>query len=62
MKLKERICLNNIHLDLPSNNAIHHLDGFKVANDKAEVERLTAEQDWKLRPSNMDYHLSFCPI
>ena len=49
----------NIHLDLPLNKVIHHLDDLKVANKVEEVDRLIAEQDWKLRPSNMDYHLSF---
>ena len=52
--------LNSIHLNLPLNNVIHHLDDLKVANHKVEeVERLIEEQDWKLRHSNMDYHLSF---
>jgi len=52
--------LNKIHLNLPLNNAIHHLDDLKVANHKVEeVERLTEEQEWKLKHSNMDYHLSF---
>jgi len=61
--------LNNIHLNLPLNNVIHHLDDLKVihhlddlkvANHKVEeVEKLTEEQDWKLRHSNTDYHLSF---
>ena len=33
---------------------------MKVANHKVEeVEKLTEEQDWKLRHSNMDHHLSF---
>jgi hypothetical protein len=42
------------------NNVIHHLDDLKVANHKVEkVEKLIEEQDWKLRHSNMDYHLSF---
>jgi hypothetical protein len=41
-------------------NAIHQLDDLKVANHKVEeVERLISEQDWKLRHSNMDYHLFF---
>jgi hypothetical protein len=49
-----------IHLDFPLKNEIQHLDDMKEANDKVEeVERLIAEQEWKLRPSNMDYHLSF---
>ena len=52
--------LNDTHLNLPLNNVIHHLDDLKVANHKVEeVEKLTEEQDWKLRHSNMDYHLSF---
>ena len=52
--------LNDIHLNLSLNNVIHHLDDLKVANHKVkEVERLIEEQDWKPRPSNMDYHLSF---
>jgi len=28
--------LNNILLDLPPNNVIHHLDDLKVANHKVE--------------------------
>jgi len=52
--------LNIIHLNLPLTNVIHHLDDFKVANHKMEeVEKLIEEQDWKLRHSNIDYHLSF---
>ena len=52
--------LNNIHLNLPLNNVVHHLDDLKVANHKVEeVERLIEEQEWKLKHSNMDYHLSF---
>ena len=52
--------LNDIYLNLSLNNVIHHLDDLKVANHKVkEVERLIEEQDWKPRPSNMDYHLSF---
>ena len=51
---------NKIHLNLPLTNVIHHLDDLKVAYHKVEeVEKLIEEQDWKLRLSNMDYHLSF---
>jgi hypothetical protein len=46
--------LNIIHLNLPLNNVIHHLDDLKVANHKVEeVKRLNEEQDWKLRHSNI---------
>jgi hypothetical protein len=52
--------LNDIHLNLPLNNIIHHLDDLKVAKHKVEeVEKLIEEQDWKLRHSNMDNYLSF---
>ena len=48
-----------IHLDLPLNSVIRHFDDLQLANHKVEeVERLIAEQDWKLRHSNMDYNLS----
>ena len=41
-------------------NVIRHLDDLKVANHKVEeVEKLIEEQDWKLKHSKMDYHLSF---
>jgi hypothetical protein len=56
----KNIILNDIHLNLPLNNAFHHLDDLKLANHKVEeVEKLIEEQDWKLRHSNVDYHLSF---
>jgi hypothetical protein len=54
--------LNNMHLNLPLNNVIHHLDDLKIANHKVEeVEGLTEEQEWKLRHANMDYHNFFFP-
>ena len=38
--------LNDIHLNLPLNNVVHHLDDLKVANHKVdEVEKLIEEQD-----------------
>jgi uncharacterized membrane protein YjjP (DUF1212 family) len=46
----KNLSLNNVLLDLPTNNVIHHLDDLKVANYKVEeVERPIAEQDWKLK-------------
>ena len=52
--------LNNLRLNLPLTNVIRHLDDLMVANHKMEeVEKLIEEQDWKLKHSNMDYHLSF---
>jgi hypothetical protein len=56
----KNLILNNIHLNLPLNNVIHHLDDLKIANHKVEeVAGLIEEQEWKLRHANMDYHLSF---
>ena len=52
--------LNNLRLNLPLTNVIRHLDDLMVANHKMEeVEKLIEEQDWKLKHSNMDDHLSF---
>jgi hypothetical protein len=52
--------LDDIHLDLPLNNVINHLDDLRWASHKVnDVERIVAEQEWKMRRSNIDYHLSF---
>ena len=58
-EVQGKISLKSILLNLPLNNVIHHLDDLKVANHKVEVERLIEEQDWKVKHSNMDYHLPF---
>ena len=51
--------LNSKHLNQPSTNVIHRLDDLRVASHKVEEVELIEEQDWKLRLSNMDCHLSF---
>jgi hypothetical protein len=52
--------LNAIHLDLPLKNVINHLDDLKLASHKVEeVDILISEQEWKIRQSKYDYHLSF---
>ena len=52
--------LNNLHLNLSLTSVIHRLDDLKVANHKVEeVEKFIEEQDWKLRHSNIECHLSF---
>ena len=52
--------LNNIHLDLPLRNIVNRLEDLRLASHKVEeVDRLIAEQEWKIKQSKFDYHLSF---
>jgi hypothetical protein len=56
----KNVNLDDIHLDLPLKNIINHLDDLRVASHKVDdVERLISEQEWKIKYSNIDYHLSF---
>jgi hypothetical protein len=46
--------LNAIHLDLPLKNILNHLDDLRLASHKVEdVDRPIAEQEWKMKRSNM---------
>jgi hypothetical protein len=52
--------LNAIHLDLPLKNIVNHLDDLRLARHKVEdADRLIAEQEWKMKRSKYDDHLSF---
>jgi len=52
--------LNDIHLELPMRNIVNRLDDLRVASHKVEeVDRLISEQEWKLKHSTSDLHLSF---
>jgi hypothetical protein len=52
--------LNDMHLNLTLNDVILRLYDMNVAKHKLdEVQKLTEEQEWKMRQSNVDYHLSF---
>jgi hypothetical protein len=52
--------LNDIQLDLSTKNIVNRLEDLKLASHKIEeVDRLIAEQEWKLKQSKYDYHLSF---
>jgi hypothetical protein len=56
----KNVSLNDIHLELPLKNIINHLDDLRVASHKVDdVERLISEQEWKMKHSNIDHHLSF---
>jgi len=51
--------LNDVHLDLPVKNIINRLDDLRLASHKVEeVDRLISEQEWKLKHSTSDFHLS----
>jgi hypothetical protein len=56
----KNINLNNIRLYLPLKNKINHLDDICVTSRRVyDVERLISEQEWKIKHSNIDCHLSF---
>jgi hypothetical protein len=59
--LLERVFkLNDINLDLPMRNIVNHLDNLWLASHKVEeVDRLISEQEWKIKHSASDFHLSF---
>ena len=52
--------LNEIHLELPLKSIVKRLEDLRLASHKVEeVDRLISEQEWKIKQSNFDYHLSF---
>jgi hypothetical protein len=52
--------LNKIQLELPLKSIVNHLEDLRLASHKVEeVDRLISEQEWKLKQSNFDFHLSF---
>jgi hypothetical protein len=54
------IKLNDIHLELPMRNIVNRLDDLRLTSHKVEeVDRLISEQEWKLKHSAFDFHLSF---
>jgi hypothetical protein len=56
----KNVKLNDIHLDLPLENIVNDLNDVRIASHKAdEVERLISEQEWKVKHSAVDCHLSF---
>jgi len=52
--------LNDLHLHIPLRIVTNSLDDLRIASQKAEdVENLILEQDWKIKHSTVDSHLSF---
>jgi len=52
--------LNDTHLQLPLNVIVEGLKDLRLASHKVEeVDRLISEQEWKLKQSKFDFHLSF---
>ena len=52
--------LNNLRLDLPMKSIVNRLEDLRLASHKVEeVDRLISEQEWKIKQSKFDYHLSF---
>jgi len=57
---KKTTKLNDIRLDLPLKNIVNRLEDLRLASHKVEeVDRLISEQEWKIKQSKFDYHLSF---
>lgn len=56
----KNIKLNDIHLELPMKNIVNRLDDLRLASHKVEeVDRLISEQEWKIKHSSSDFHLTF---
>ena len=54
--------LNELHLRIPLRSVTNSLDDLRIASHKVEdVENLILEQDWKIKHSTVDSHLSFLP-
>ena len=52
--------LNKIQLELPLKSIVNCLEDLRLASHKVEeVDRLISKQEWKLKQSNFDFHLSF---
>jgi ribosomal protein L10 len=52
--------LRDFHLELPLKNIVNRLEDLRLASHKVEeVDRLIAEQEWKIKQSKFDFHLSF---
>ena len=52
--------LNELHLHVPLRSVTRSLDDLRVASHKVEdVESLISEQEWKIKHSIIDSHLSF---
>jgi len=52
--------LKDFHLELPLKNIVNRLEDLRLASLKVEeVVKLISEQEWKIKQSNFDFHLSF---
>jgi hypothetical protein len=52
--------LKDLHLHIPLRSVTRLLDDFKIASHKVEdVESLIREQNWKIKHSTIDSHLTF---
>jgi len=52
--------LNDLHLHIPLRSVTNSLGGLRIASHKVEdVDNLILEQDWKIKHSTIDSHLSF---
>jgi hypothetical protein len=58
--VKQNFKLNNLHLHIPLKSVTRSLDDLKITSHKVEdVKSLIREQDWKIKHSTTDSHLTF---
>jgi hypothetical protein len=58
--IDKNIKLNKLRLHIPLRSVAGSLDDLIIASHKVEyVEKLILEQDWKIKHSTLDLHLSF---
>ena len=54
------IKLNDIHLELPMRNIVNRLGDLRLGSHKVEeVDIFISEQEWKIKHSSSDFHLTF---
>ena len=52
--------LNELHLRIPLRSVTSSFDDLRIASHKVQdVEDLISEQEWKIKHSTADSHLSF---
>lgn len=60
MSKGKAVKLDNIQVELPMKSIVNHLEDLRLASHKVEdVDRLISEQEWKIKQTKFDYHLSF---
>jgi len=57
--IDKKFKLNELRLHIPLRSVAGSLDDLRIASHKVEDEKLILEQEWKVKNSTVDSHLSF---